>query len=125
MAMKFGIMTHFNPLKPCGWQKFDLTKTADGRCLDIPWSIYSKRLSEGQNRYDADAYRVRIGAAWRRRLIHPCAAAMRPYVKLFWPLVIITAVTLFIIVDFSTLFLSLVLCAQSDSDSIRKFGWKH
>jgi len=32
---------------------------------------------------------VHIGATWRIRLNRPCAAAMRPYVKLLWPLVII------------------------------------
>jgi len=32
-------------------------------------------------------YGVHIGATWRIRLNCPCAAAMRPYVKLLWPLV--------------------------------------
>jgi len=32
---------------------------------------------------------VHIGATWRIRLNRPCAAAMRPYVKLLWPLVIV------------------------------------
>jgi len=50
-------------------------------------SIYSKRLSRGQNRYSVDADwgvldGVHIGATWRIRLNRPCAAAMRPYVKL-------------------------------------------
>jgi len=31
----------------------------------------------------------RIGATWQIRLNRPSAAAMRPYVKLLWPLVII------------------------------------
>jgi len=31
---------------------------------------------------------VHIGATWQIRLNRPCAAAMRPYVKLLWPLVI-------------------------------------
>ena len=31
---------------------------------------------------------VHIGATWRIRLNPPCAAAMRPYVKLLWPLVL-------------------------------------
>jgi len=30
---------------------------------------------------------VHIGATWRIRLNRQCAAAMRPYVKLLWPLV--------------------------------------
>jgi len=37
-------------------------------------------------------YRVHIGATWRIRLNHPCAASMRPYVKLLWPLVFISCV---------------------------------
>jgi len=32
-------------------------------------------------------YGVHIGAIWRIRLNRPCAAAMRPYVKLLRPLV--------------------------------------
>jgi len=32
---------------------------------------------------------VHIGVTWWIRLNRPCAAAMRPYVKLLWPLVII------------------------------------
>ena len=47
--------------------------------------IVKKRLGRGQNRYIAAAdwgvLEVRI------RLNRLCAAAMRPYVKLFWPLV--------------------------------------
>jgi len=36
-------------------------------------------------------YMVHIGATWRIRLNRPCAAAIRPYVKLLRPLVIIYA----------------------------------
>jgi len=37
---------------------------------------------------------VRIGAAWRIRLNYrPCAAAMRPYVILLWPLVYFATLT--------------------------------
>ena len=32
---------------------------------------------------------VHIGATWQIRLNRPCAAAMRHYVKLLWPLVLI------------------------------------
>jgi len=39
-----------------------------------------------------------IGAIWRIRLNRPCAAAMRSYVKLLWPLVIIAIVTIIIII---------------------------
>jgi len=35
--------------------------------------------------------RVQFGATWRIRFSRPCAAAMRPYVKLLWPHVIIMA----------------------------------
>ena len=34
-------------------------------------------------------YGVHIGATWQIRLNRPCAAAMRPYVKLLWPLVVV------------------------------------
>jgi len=34
-------------------------------------------------------YGVYIGATWRIRLNRSCAAAMRPYAKLLWPLVLI------------------------------------
>jgi len=56
-------------------------------------SIFSKRLSRGQNRYGTDADwdvldGVHTVATWRIRLYRRCAAAMRPYVKLLWSLVI-------------------------------------
>jgi len=35
-------------------------------------------------------YGVYIGATWRKRLNRPCAAAMRPYVKLFSALVLLS-----------------------------------
>jgi len=37
IAMKFGMNTHFDPVKPSDRQKFDFinTKMADGRCLDM------------------------------------------------------------------------------------------
>ena len=39
------------------------------------------------NHFWLSIYAVYIGATWRIRLNRPCAAAMRPYVKLLWPLV--------------------------------------
>jgi len=39
------------------------------------------------NHFWLSIYGVHIGATWRIRLNHPCVAAMRPYVKLLWPLV--------------------------------------
>jgi len=59
----------------------------------VRWSIYSKWVIRGHNQYSADASwgvldGLRIGATWQIRLNHPCAVAMRPYVKLLWPLVV-------------------------------------
>jgi len=48
-------------------------------------SIYSKRLSNV--RCEADCRWVHAGATWRTRLNRPCAATMRPFVKLLWALV--------------------------------------
>jgi len=42
-------------------------------------------------------YGVHIGATWRIRLNHPCAAAMRPYVKLLSPLVVVVVVVVVVI----------------------------
>ena len=39
---------------------------------------------------------VHIGATWRIRLNHPCAAAKRPYVELLRPLLIFIFLTAFI-----------------------------
>jgi len=55
-------------------------------------SIHSNRLNRGQNRYGADSDwdvldEVHIGATWRTRLTRMYAAAMRPHLKLLWPLV--------------------------------------
>jgi len=33
---------------------------------------------------------VHIGATWQIRLNRPCTATMRPFVKLLWPLVILS-----------------------------------
>jgi len=41
------------------------------------------------NRFWLSICGVHIGATWRIRLNRPCAAAMRPYVKLLWPLVLL------------------------------------
>jgi len=53
-------------------------------------------------------YGVHIGATWRIWLNCPCAAAMRPYVKLLWPLV--TIITSAKEVMFSLLFVCLSVC---------------
>jgi len=56
--------------------------------------MYSKRL-RGETPpvrcgcWSGWAMGVHIGATWRMRPNRPCAAAMRPYAKLLWPLVII------------------------------------
>jgi len=41
---------------------------------------------------------VHIGATWRIRLNRPCAAVMRRYVKLLWPLVIIIIIIIIIVI---------------------------
>jgi len=61
MIMKFIMETHFDPLQPSDGQKFDFLENPDGGCR------------QG----------VHISATWRIRLNRPCAAAMRPYVRLF------------------------------------------
>ena len=48
----------------------------------------AKRGCHG-NHFWFSIYGVHIGATWIIRLNRPCAAAMRPYVKLLWPLVLI------------------------------------
>ena len=62
-----------------------------------------------------------IGATWRIRLNCPSAAAMRPYVKLFWPLVLWsptlaiyndTAKLLYFTHDFISLFCNFVSCSS-------------
>ena len=56
----------------------------------IRWRHSRFRGSKGcchGNRFWLSLYGVHIGATWRIQLNRPCAAAMRPYVKLLWPLV--------------------------------------
>ena len=72
-----------------------LGRIADGWCLEMSAVDILKATEQGQHQYGEDAdwgapYRdVHIGAIWRIRLNCPGAAAMRPYVKLLWSLVII------------------------------------
>jgi len=54
-----------------------------------PLSIYSKRFSNVQNRYGANADGVHIGVTCQIRRNRPCAAAMQPFVKLLWQLVVL------------------------------------
>jgi len=54
----------------------------------------SKRRCHG-NYFLAFFIWVHIGATWRIRLNHPCAASMVPYVKLLWPLVFVFIVPWF------------------------------
>jgi len=61
-------------------------------CQAIRWRHSRFRGSKGRcygNHCWLSMYGVHIGAAWRIRVNRPCAAAMRPYVKWLWPLVII------------------------------------
>jgi len=45
------------------------------------------------NHFYLSTYGVYIGATWRIQLNRPCAAAMRAYIKLLWPLVTIAIFT--------------------------------
>ena len=62
------------------------------RSQAIRWRHSRFRGSKGRwnsNRFRLSIYGVHIDATWRIWLNRPCAAAMRPYVKLLWPLVIL------------------------------------
>jgi len=85
------MMTHFGPFKPSDGQNFDFRKQDGGRPMHGHVSgRYRPTQSESAGDRtgtvsDADggaAVRVHIGATWRIRLNRPCAATMRPYVKL-------------------------------------------
>jgi len=61
------------------------------------WRHSRDRVSKGRchsNHFSLSIYTMYIGATWRIRLSRSCAAAMRPYVKLLWPLVIISNIRL-------------------------------
>jgi len=47
------------------------------------WSIYSKRGRTSMIRWD------HIGATWQIQLNRPCTVAMRPYIKLLWPVLLL------------------------------------
>jgi len=56
----------------------------------IRWRHSRFPVSKGRchrNHFWLTIYGVHIGAIWRIRVNRPCAATMRPYVKLLWPLV--------------------------------------
>ena len=56
----------------------------------VRWRYSRFRGSKGcchVNHFWLSMYGVHIAATWRIWLNRPCAAAMRPYVKLLWPLV--------------------------------------
>ena len=96
------------------------TKMADGRGTRwSPHSIYSKRLSKRQNRCGADVNGVHISATWRIRLNRSCAAAMRPYVILLWPLVLFS-LDYFVLVLFA--FVALVMVALWNRQTIIFFA---
>jgi len=57
-------------------------KTAES--IDMPFGIWTR---VGPRKQVLGG--VQTGATWRMPLKRPCAAAMRPAVKLLWPLVII------------------------------------
>jgi len=56
--MKFGMMTHFDPLKPKNRQNFEFLKIQDGGWMTsghVQRLIYSKWLNWGQNWYSSHA----------------------------------------------------------------------
>ena len=110
-------------------------------------SSYPMKTAKGcchGNHFWLSIYGVHIGATWRIRLNRPCAAAMRPYVKLLWPLVIIIIIIIIIIkvdvqggiITHKTLQGHLTnlkqsrvnsdaaqVLASSPKDVLKKFGW--
>jgi len=71
-------------VKPVGWKgrpEFEIVNKKQRQLFSVfvefivlKWSLLS-------------IYGVDTGVTWRIRLNRPCAAAMRPYAKLPWPLV--------------------------------------
>ena len=69
-------------------------------CLSRSWALqngWTDRAAvwdakSGGSRKTCIVYGHHIGATWRIRLSRPCATAMRPYVKLFSPLVNIVVI---------------------------------
>ena len=59
-----------------------------GTKIAISYEGGLSRCRQG-NRFWLSIYGVHIGATWRIWLNRWCAAAMQPYVKLLWPLVIV------------------------------------
>jgi len=75
----------FNPNECVFGVKLSDEDIADfGVLRTLPWQPF----------FWLSTYGVHIGATWRMRLNRACAAAMRPYVKLLWPLVkVLTVIT--------------------------------
>jgi len=107
----WGVDSGYGPNEPCiRWVQISTHEEAiltewSGRPRTCRRSIYSKWLDRGRHRYGGDADwdvldDVHIGATWWIRLNRPCVAAMRPYVKLLWPLVCLTSRCLLIIITF-------------------------
>ena len=90
ITMKFGTIRNFTLLifyttkiwfEKTSWQTADAGTHVRGRYTQSDSATYrtgTVRKPMG----------VHIGATWRIRLNRPCAAAMRPYVRLLWPLAI-------------------------------------
>ena len=83
------------PKEPCiRWRS--RSPQANGAILWAKWagpghvwrSIYSKLLSRAVPVLGGCRWGMHIGVTWRIRLNRPCAAAMRLYIKLLWPLVL-------------------------------------
>jgi len=72
IAVKFCMMTHFDPLKPSGQNLITEVR-----------GLYSQSDSAGDRTGTVRMpIGVHIGTTWRIRLNRPCTTAMRPYVKL-------------------------------------------
>jgi len=76
--------------------------------IDLPFGLWTLWWTEGCMRSIVFAtWRQcafmggHIGATWRILLNRPTAAAMRPYVKLLWPLVILLflATTIYVLIN--------------------------
>ena len=83
--MKFSTIMHFNPVTTHTLKTWFL-KNQDGR-RSMPEHVRGRYTQSDSATHSASADGVHIGATWRIRLKRPFEAAMRPFIKLLWPLV--------------------------------------
>jgi len=100
---------------PCEWALFLVERTYPGMPNNtLSWAVH-KQLNQSRCRlgcglgWDEESIcyiGAHIGATWRIRLNmnRPCAAAMRPYVELFWPLAFMETVAFIAFTRYSELF---------------------